>query len=58
MTDLGALRSITFKRVLPDGLDEYEVTFEKGMIHYQFQLDVDGKVVAAMIHQGTPCRGQ
>jgi hypothetical protein len=41
---LGALKSITFKRVGPAGPDIYETTFEKGSLEWRIWMNLDGSV--------------
>lgn len=47
ITNLGALRSVTFKGVGPGGADIYEVKFEKGGLDYRIWMTEDGKVDTA-----------
>lgn len=51
-TKAGALRSVTFKRVEPDGMDVYEVRFDRDWREAQILLDSDGHIDTAAFHQG------
>jgi len=44
LASLGALQSITFDRVTPNGADTYSVRFERGVIVCQILLMSDGKI--------------
>jgi hypothetical protein len=44
MTQLGALQSLTFKGVGPQGADIFEVKFDNGLWECRISLDSDGKV--------------
>jgi hypothetical protein len=46
LAQLGALKSIEFKGVLPNGLDNYLVTYENGATEYIIGLQPDGKTAA------------
>jgi hypothetical protein len=43
ITGLGALKSVTFKSVEPNGADLYEIKFEKGRTEWQIIVGADGK---------------
>lgn len=61
--DLGALKSLTFTRITPQGWDVYAVTFDNGTANWTVQPLVDGKldgifwtdilVPSAQAHPGT-----
>ena len=45
ISNLGALKTITFKSVSPQGWDSYDVTFERGQVVWQITpLTADGKI--------------
>lgn len=44
IAQFGALESITFKKVGPNGMDVLEVKFEHGSSEWSIMLDSDGKV--------------
>jgi Beta-lactamase/Domain of unknown function (DUF3471) len=44
IANLGALQSVTFKRVGPGGLDIYDLQFEHGSLEWRILLDADGKI--------------
>ena len=44
---LGALQSVTFKEVAPNGADIYQIKFETGSLEYRFFLGHDGKMESA-----------
>jgi hypothetical protein len=44
---LGALKSVDFKSVLPNGADVYEAAFENGKLQMIISLGADGKVLGA-----------
>jgi CubicO group peptidase (beta-lactamase class C family) len=44
MTDFGAVQTVTFKDVTPNGLDVYEVAFEKGSAEFRIGVDTDGTI--------------
>ena len=44
---LGAMQSVTFKRVGPGGADVYLVAFEKGALEWRVWLGADGKISGA-----------
>jgi CubicO group peptidase (beta-lactamase class C family) len=46
IAQLGAVASVTFKGVGPDGADIYEVKFEHGSTEWRIILDSDGKVAS------------
>jgi CubicO group peptidase (beta-lactamase class C family) len=43
LDERGALQSVTFKSVMPGGLDVYEVKFERGSMRFMITLGPDGK---------------
>ena len=47
LAELGALQSVTFKRVLQNGADVYEVKFEHGSLEYTIVLGPNGIVQGA-----------
>jgi hypothetical protein len=47
IVQLGALQSVTFKGVAPNGADIYQVKFENGSLEYRFFLGQDGKMESA-----------
>lgn len=47
LTQLGALKNLTFKGVGPGGADIYQARFENGSLEYRIWLAADGKVEAA-----------
>jgi hypothetical protein len=47
MVGLGALKTMTFKRVTPEGYDVYEVQFAKGSRRVMVGLSSSGKIAAA-----------
>ena len=49
MNRLGALQSVSFKAVEPNGADIYQVEFENGSLEYRILLGPDGKVEGANI---------
>jgi peptidase S41-like protein len=50
---LGAVKTVTFNRVDPDGLDVYDVTLANGALQCGIFVAPDGKVVSAWIHMET-----
>jgi CubicO group peptidase (beta-lactamase class C family) len=44
LRDLGALRSLTFKSVSPNGSDVFQVNFEKGTMEWHLRVGADGLV--------------
>ena len=49
---LGALKSINFKRVTPQGFDTYDVAFAHGQVEWLIApLAPDGKVTARGYHE-------
>ncbi len=44
INELGALESVTFKSVAPDGADIYEVSFSNGITEWRIALEPDGKI--------------
>jgi len=49
LTDLGELKSVTFREVGPNGMDAYDIKFANGSLIYLLALDDQGKVVTAQI---------
>ena len=46
ISSLGALKSVTFKRVGPGGFDKYDVKFERGAIDWRVLIDGNGKIAS------------
>lgn len=44
MGNLGALKSLTFHRVAPEGDDQYDADFEKGALRIGVLLSDDGHI--------------
>jgi len=44
LKSLGAIQSVQFKSVAPDGADVYEVKFERGTAQWRIKLTPDGKI--------------
>jgi hypothetical protein len=44
LSDLGALKSLTFVRVQPEGADEFDADFEKGALRIDLGLNDDGQI--------------
>jgi serine-type D-Ala-D-Ala carboxypeptidase/endopeptidase len=44
INELGAVESVTFKGVAPDGADIYEVSFYNGVTEWRITLEPDGKI--------------
>lgn len=49
--DYGAVKSASFKRVRPDGLDVYEVTFDKGPRDLEILFAPDGRIHQLMFNR-------
>jgi hypothetical protein len=49
LVELGALQSVKFNGVAPNGADIYQLKFEKGSFEYRIALGPDGKVEFAMM---------
>lgn len=47
---LGAVKTVTFKRVGPDGLDVYDVTLAGGALQCGIFVAPDGKIASAWMH--------
>ena len=47
LAELGALQSVSFKGVAPNGADLYQVKFENGSAEYRILLGADGKIEGA-----------
>jgi hypothetical protein len=46
LAQIGAIRAIEFKGVAPNGLDSFEVTYERGSTQYVIGLGADGKIAS------------
>ena len=44
LAPLGAVQTVSFERVLPPGLDVYEVKFEKGTRLFGVLLNAEGRI--------------
>jgi hypothetical protein len=49
LNSLGALKSVVFKEVGPQGGDNFDVTYEKGALRFIIMLDANGKVATALM---------
>jgi hypothetical protein len=49
LTELGALKSVAFKGVAPNGANIYQLQFEQGSFEYRIGLAPDGKVDFAVM---------
>jgi hypothetical protein len=49
---MGALQSVKFTGVGPDGADIYRVKFENGSLEYGIWLSSDGKIESANVRPG------
>jgi CubicO group peptidase (beta-lactamase class C family) len=47
---LGAVQSVQFESVNPDGVDFYEVTFEHGTVQWRFKVGPDGKIGTSLFN--------
>jgi hypothetical protein len=51
---LGAVESVAFREVGPQGADVYDVTFEEGALTWSIALDADGRTVLAGFRLAPP----
>jgi hypothetical protein len=51
ITDMGVLKSVTFREVGPGGMDIYDVTFANGALIWSIALDEQGRTISAGIQR-------
>ena len=50
LSDLGALKSLTFVRAHPEGGDDFDAEFEKGALHIGIGVNDDGRIEGAGVN--------